>query len=108
VTDDLERRCLRQRVEELENRIEQLRLSRRVLMNLVEKTQREKACFVARLEQENRRLFLNNCRYARCLIRKNRKIIALEARLQSMDFPGAAKAMAYGDSSGAGERRGVE
>jgi len=79
----METRYLRQRVEELEDRIEQLRLSRRVLMNLVEKTEREKACFLARLEQENRRLFQNNCRYARSLIRKDREIMELEARLHA-------------------------
>ena len=77
---------LKQRVEELEDKIEQLRLSRRVLMNLVEKTEREKTCFLSRLEKENRRLSQNNSRYARSLIRKNRKILELESRLQNI-FP---------------------
>jgi len=86
VEEDLEARYLKQRVEELEDKIEQLRLSRRVLMNLVEKTEREKTCFLSRLEKENRRLSQNNCRYARCLIRKNRQILDLESRLQNM-FP---------------------
>ncbi|MDA8333686.1 MAG: translation initiation factor 2 [Peptococcaceae bacterium] len=80
---DPEARYLKQRVEELEDRIEQLRLSRRVLMNLVEKTEREKTGFLSRLEKENRRLSQNNCRYARSLIRKNRRILELESRLQN-------------------------
>lgn len=80
----MEARYLKQRVEELEDKIEQLRLSRRVLMNLVEKTEREKTCFLSRLEKENRRLSQNNCRFARCLIQKNRRILDLESRLQNI------------------------
>jgi len=79
---DPDARYLRQQVEELEDKVEQLRLSRRVLMNLVEKTEREKSSLLSRLEEENRRLSQNNCRYARSLIRKNRRILELESRLQ--------------------------
>lgn len=83
MADDLEQdRYLKERVAELEEKIEQLRLSRRVLMNLVEKVEREKACFLTRLEKENRRLSQNNCRFARCLIRKSRQVTELESRLQ--------------------------
>lgn len=81
--EELDPRYLKHRVEELEDKVEQLRLSRRVLMNLVEKTEAEKTCFLTRLEKENERLSQNNWRYARCLIRKNRRIWELETRLQS-------------------------
>ncbi|WP_066635433.1 translation initiation factor 2 [Desulfolucanica intricata] len=73
---------LQQRVHELEEKIEQLRLSRRVLMNLVEKLEREKSGFVTRLEKENRKLHMNNCRYAKYLLRKNRQIMELKTQLK--------------------------
>ena len=40
------------RVRELEDKVEQLRLSRRVLMNLVEKLEKEKTYILARLKQK--------------------------------------------------------
>lgn len=73
---------LRQRIQELEEKIEQLRLSRRVLMNLIEKIEKDKLGFLSRLEKENRKLQLNNYRYAQWLLRKNRQIVELESKLQ--------------------------
>ena len=70
------------RVRELEEKVEQLRLSRRVLMSLIERLERDRALFLTRLEKENRRLHRNNHRYARHLWQKNRQIMELEARLQ--------------------------
>lgn len=72
----------RDRVLELEEKVEQLRLSRRVLMNLIEKIEKEKAGFLTRLERENRKLQQNNYRYARWLLHKNRQIVELESKLQ--------------------------
>jgi predicted RNase H-like nuclease (RuvC/YqgF family) len=76
-------RYLRQRVQELEEKVEQLRLSRRVLMNLIEKMEKEKSSFYARLEKENRKLHLDNYRYAKWLLRKNQRIVELESRLEA-------------------------
>jgi len=76
---------LQQRVRELEAKVEQLRLSRRVLMNLIEKMEKDKSCFQARLEKENRRLHRNNYRYARWLLRKNLRIMELESRLREQN-----------------------
>lgn len=76
-------RYLRQRVQELEEKVEQLRLSRRVLMNLVEKIEKEKSTFLARMEKENRKLHIDNYRYARWLLLKNQKIVELESRLDT-------------------------
>lgn len=70
------------RVLELEEKVEQLRLSRRVLMNLIEKIEKEKAGFLTRLERENRKLQQNNYRYAQRLLHKNRRIVELESILQ--------------------------
>ena len=74
---------LRKRVRELEEKVEQLRLSRRVLMNLIEKLEKDKNSFLNRLEKENKKLHLNNYRYARSLLCKNRQIMELESKLQN-------------------------
>lgn len=75
--DNLERR-----IQELENKLLQLRLSRRVLMLLLEKLDRERVVFSERLERENRRLLRSNHQYAQSLLQKNRQIIELESKLQ--------------------------
>ncbi|MGB9845971.1 MAG: translation initiation factor 2 [Desulfotomaculales bacterium] len=70
------------RVKELEEKVEQLRLSRRVLMNLIEKIEKERCIHLARLEKENRKLHSLNGRFARSLLSKNIQIRELEAKLQ--------------------------
>jgi predicted RNase H-like nuclease (RuvC/YqgF family) len=75
VEDRVDITYLRRRIQELEEKIEQLRLSRRVLMNLIEKIEKDKLGFLRRLEKENRKLQLNNYRYAQWLLRKNRQIV---------------------------------
>jgi len=70
-----------ERVAELEEKVEQLRLSRRVLMNLIEKLERERNNSLLRLEKENRKLHLLSHRYARCLMQKNRQIRDLELKI---------------------------
>lgn len=77
---------LKDRVLELEEKVEQLRLSRRVLMNLIEKIEKEKAGFLTRLEKENRKLQQNNYRYAQRLLHKNRQIVELESKLQERPY----------------------
>ncbi|HWI54406.1 MAG TPA: translation initiation factor 2 [Desulfobacteria bacterium] len=73
---------LEQRVKDLEERIEHLRFSRRVLMNLIEKIEKDKWDILAKLEKQNKKLQVNNSRYARTLLRKNRQIIEMETKLQ--------------------------
>ncbi|MBZ4653263.1 MAG: hypothetical protein JG781_601 [Peptococcaceae bacterium] len=70
---------LKNRIKELENQVEHLRISRRVLMNLIEKIEKEKRTILSQLEKENKRLQHNNQRYAQWLMKKNRKIVELEA-----------------------------
>jgi hypothetical protein len=67
---------------ELEEKVEQLRLSRRVLMNLIEKIEKDRSGFLTRLERENRKLQQNNYRYAQRLLHKNRQIVELESKLK--------------------------
>lgn len=76
----------KKRARELEEKIEQLRLSRRVLMNLVEKLENERNNSFKRLERENRRLHSLNHRYARSLFRKNVQIKELEAKSDNHFF----------------------
>lgn len=75
--------CLKRRIQELEEKVEQLRLSRRVLMNLIDKIERDRTGFLNRLEKENRKLHRNNYRYAQRLLWKNRQIVELETKLNS-------------------------
>lgn len=77
---------LEQRIKELEERIEHLRFSRRVLMNLIEKIEKDKWDILAKLEKQNKKLQVNNSRYARTLLRKNRQIIEMETKLQKVDI----------------------
>lgn len=72
---------LRRRVRELEEKVAQLRLSRRVLMNLLERLEKEKWQFWIRLEKENKRLHRVNYNYAKRLMHKNKRIVELEAQL---------------------------
>lgn len=77
---------MKNRIEELEQRIEHLRVSRRVLMNLVEKLEKEKNSMAARLEKENRKLQRHNAMYAQSLLMKNRQIMELEAEMKKRIF----------------------
>ncbi len=76
-------KLLRDRVGELEQRVEHLRVSRRVLMNLLEKVEREKVALVRRLEKENVRLQRDNKRFARWIFSKNREIVELQDKMES-------------------------
>jgi hypothetical protein len=65
------------RVHELEKKVEHLRVSRRVLMNLVARIERDKAGELLELLEENRRLKKANTRYAQTLWLKNQQIVEL-------------------------------
>jgi hypothetical protein len=69
---------LRQRVRVLEERIQGLRASRRILMNLLAAQEREKRSRIQRLEQENVRLQQRNSRFAREVLDRNIRIIRLQ------------------------------
>jgi hypothetical protein len=81
----VELELLRVRVGELEQRVEHLRVSRRVLMNLLEKVEREKVALVHNLERENVRLQRNNKRFAKWLLSKNKEIVELQERMEATE-----------------------
>jgi len=76
-------KILRARVGELEQRVEHLRVSRRVLMNLLEKVEREKVALVRNLERENVRLQRDNKRFAKWIFSKNKEIVELQDKMES-------------------------
>lgn len=71
--------------------MDQLRLSRRVLMNLIEKIERDRAGTLYRLEKENKKLHKDNCHYAKKLLSKNRQIVELQSKLQVLNQHNYAK-----------------
>jgi predicted RNase H-like nuclease (RuvC/YqgF family) len=91
VEDSIDISYLKRRIQELEEKVEQLRLSRKVLMNLIEKLEKDRSGFLNRLEKENRKLHQDNYRYARRLLRKNREIVELESKLQGISSGNSAK-----------------
>lgn len=74
---------LKSQVRGLERQVEHLRTSRRVLMNLLEKCEREKKVTFSKLEKENKRLQLNNLRYARRLLKNNCRLVELQTKSDS-------------------------
>lgn len=82
---------LQRQIRELEDKVAQLRLSRRVLMNLVERQERERVRYWSRLEKENQKLHRDNYKYVKWLWLKNRRIVELENKLNSYDSESSAK-----------------
>jgi len=80
--ENLSKDYLINRIKELEEQVEHLRVSRRVLMNLIEKIESEKRLLLTRLEKENKKLQKSNSKYAQWLWNKNRKIIELESKIE--------------------------
>lgn len=78
---------LQARIRILEERIQGLRTSRRVLMNLLAAQDREKRARILRLEAENRQLRKRNERWARAILERNIRIVRLEQRLASLGNP---------------------
>lgn len=76
---------LRSRVRLLEERLQGLRTSRRILMNLVASQEREKRALIQRLEAENGRLQKRSARYAQAVLERNIRIVRLEEHLRKMD-----------------------
>jgi predicted nuclease with TOPRIM domain len=73
---------LRHRVRVLEERIQGLRASRRILMNLLAAQEREKRSRIQRLEQENAQLQQRSSHYARQVLDRNIQIIRLEESIR--------------------------
>lgn len=76
---------LKNRVRVLEERIQGLRASRRILMNLIAAQEREKRARIERLEAENSRLQRQSSRYAKAVLERNIRIFRLEESLRRSD-----------------------
>lgn len=63
------------KIDKLKNEIDNLRVSRRILMYLVERLEKERE----QLELENKKLQKNNCRYAQIIVQKNIEIVELQS-----------------------------
>ena len=63
------------KIDKLKKEIDNLRVSRRILMYLVERLEKERQ----QLELENKRLQRNNCRYAQTIVQKNIEIVELQS-----------------------------
>lgn len=75
---------LRTRIRELEDKVEALRISRRVLMNLIDNLENDKRETLSQLVNKNEKLQKNNCRYAKAIMCQNLKITKLEQELKNL------------------------
>lgn len=76
---------LRRRIRLLEERVQGLRASRRILMNLVAAQEREKRARIQRLEKENVRLQQQSTRFAKIVLERNIRIIRLQESMKQTD-----------------------
>lgn len=72
---------LKERIKELEDRVEALKISRRVLLKLIDTVEKEKKVYVTKLENDNQKLQKNNQKYAKMLLNSNSRVCLLEAEL---------------------------
>lgn len=75
---DRELESLLARIYELEEKIAQLRVNRRVLLTLLEKVEHEKQQQIHQLEKKNRVLKLKNARLARIAFTKQGQLTLVE------------------------------
>ena len=72
--------ALQTRVRELENKVEALRISRRVLMNLIDTLEKDKQEQLTKLETQNQKLQHTNHKYAQALMVRNVQFRQLEKK----------------------------
>ena len=71
------------RIKELEERIEQLRLSRRVMMSLLENIDKERRSEIGKMLVAQKKLKKTNVKYAFDILQKNSKLLELKTELTS-------------------------
>jgi hypothetical protein len=76
--DNTEREFLLRKIAQLEEKIVQLRVSRRVLIQLVERIEKERSSLMEYMEKERQYLKKQNARYARLLMEKNKKLFDIQ------------------------------
>lgn len=69
---------LRQRVEALEERLEQMKVSRRVLMRILERSEQDKQVELGNLRRENQRLRRQNLLLAKSAWQGNTRFVRLK------------------------------
>lgn len=73
---------LRSHIQEQEEKIAALRVSRRVLMNLLDNLEKEKHEQLIILEYQNEKLHKSNCCYAQRIMVQNSRIAKLEEKIR--------------------------
>lgn len=73
---------LRIHIHELEEKLAALRISRRVLMNLLDNVEKEKCEQLSLLENQNIKLRKNNWHYAQTIMYQNSRIAKLEEKFK--------------------------
>ena len=73
---------LRAHIQELENKLVNLRISRRVLMNLLDNVEKEKSEQLFIQQSQNGKLQKNNCHYAQTIMYQNSYIAKLEEKIK--------------------------
>jgi len=71
---------LQSQVQELEEKVAALRVSRRILMNLLDTLEKEKCEQLTMLENQNSKLKKTNLQYAQTIMYQNSRIAKLEEK----------------------------
>lgn len=82
----LAEQLLRQRVEALEERLEQMKLSRRVLMRILERAEQDKQVELGNLRRENQRLRRQNLLLAKSAWQGNTRFVQLKQQQEQPRF----------------------
>lgn len=77
---------LRVHIQELEEKVAALRVSRRVLMNLLDNLEKEKHEQLIVLEHQNEKLHKSNCHYAQKIMIQNSRIAKLEEKIKLFSY----------------------
>ncbi|MBC8015693.1 MAG: translation initiation factor 2 [Sporomusaceae bacterium] len=77
---------LRNHIQEQEEKIAALRVSRRVLMNLLDNLEKEKHKQLIILEHQNEKLHKSNCHYAQKIMVQNSRIAKLEEKIRIFSY----------------------
>ena len=71
---------LQSQIQELEEKVAALRVSRRILMNLLDRLEKEKCEQFSILENQNNKLKKSNWQYAQTIMSQNLRIAKLEEK----------------------------
>lgn len=78
--DKSERQYLLQKIAQLEEKVSQLRVSRRVLIQLVERVEHEKSSLIEKMERERKNLKKQNAKYARIILEHNKQLYKFQEK----------------------------